>query len=103
MDEKLILHYCNKGGHTMNYSDVFTILPRNYGKTFSGKASFCLKYNDVEHPFLVSLFKLDCYKGKHEITLEKAFQRNQEGTEYSCDGVSLDINSIYFIIIEKTK
>ena len=103
LDESLELHYRNKGGHFMSYNDVFTILPRNYGKTFSGKASFCLKYNEVEHPFSVSLYKLPYYKGKCEIIFERAFKRNEEGTEYICKEVSIDVNCIYFIVIEKEK
>lgn len=103
LEETLELHYYNKGGHFMTYNDVFTILPRNYGRTFSDKASFSLEYNDVEHPFSVSLYKLAYYKGEYEIKFENAFQRNEEGTKYTCDGVSLDVNNIYFIIIEKNK
>lgn len=103
LEEKLELHYYNKGGHFMTYNDVFTILPRNYGRRFSGKASFCLEYNEVEHPFSVSLYKLAYYKGGYEIKFENAFQRNEKGTKYTCDGISLDVNNIYFIIIEKNK
>lgn len=100
-EEKLELHYYNKGGHFMTYNDVFTILPRNYGKAFSGKASFCLEYNEMYHPFSISLYKLAYYKGEYEIKFVNTFQRNEEGTKYTCEEEMLDVNSIYFIIIEK--
>ncbi len=102
LEEKLKLHYYNNGGHFMTYNDVFTILPRNYGRTFSGEASFCLEYNKVDYPFSVSLYKLAYYKGGYEVKFENAFQRNEEGTIYTCEERMLDVNSIYFIVIEKT-
>lgn len=102
-DDKLELHYYNKGGHFMSDNDVFTIFPQNYGKTFSCNASFRLEYDQVNHPFSVSLYKLPYNKGEYQIKPYKVFQRNNEGTVYTCEVDSLDVNSIYFITIEKFK
>lgn len=99
--EWLIFHYRNKGGANLEEDDVFVIYPRNYGKRFTGNAVFDISY---EKPYKaqITLYKLP-YNVIREpkLILVSGFTHSDDYSTYHCDIPSIDIHSIYFIMMER--
>lgn len=99
--ETLKLHYYNKEEHFMRDDDVFVIFPKNYGAMFSGKMEIKLIYDYAERPFSVQLQRLPYSTGSHKMEFVSGFQYNEDATVYTCEVDSLDIHSVYFVIIKR--
>lgn len=103
--DELQLHYYNVEEYSLENDEVFTIVPMNFGKLFfpDGKngVKFCLKYDKNQPHLSVCLERLGYDRGKHEMVPVKPLYTGDDGKTYTCNINSLDVHSIYFIIIHK--
>lgn len=99
--EEIKVHYYNLKEYLTDGDETFVVVPQNYAKNFMGKATFCLKYDCPVKNYVVRLKKLSYGRGIKKIEPVGGF-KSKDSKIYTYEDESFDINSIYFVNIQKS-
>lgn len=98
--KELTIHYRNTKDHFMKDDEVFLIFPKNYGTLFTGKVTFRVQYDVIQKPCSIKLQRFFCNRKAGKID-EKPLYFKEQDQKYELILDSLDMNSIYFIVINR--
>lgn len=101
-EEMLEFYYTIKKESNLDEDEVFVIYPKNYGKGFHAKATFCLYF---EKPYFADIQLLtlpyDSIVGGRIKNVAQFENKEEKGHDYECSVPSLKDENIYLISIRR--